>query len=301
MTGSRTAGRSKLTWICLGICLMCALLIKPTQDYIQSRLGSGAQDPDLLLFSSPKLIKKMSLSYDRLLADFYWMRTIQYYGRREEANKRPIRFKNLYAMLDITTTLDPDLMDAYRAGSGFLSEPDPVGAGQPKEALKLLDKGIRAHPQEWRLVYEKGFVYYLYLKDYKAAGETWLSASRLPQAPQWLPNLAAASLSKGGALEVAIALWKRQYQEATQPNVRENAQNHLISIQVTRELQLLESLVEQFRNATGSYPPNLKDLIRGQARRFPIEDPLGTPYAYDPRNGTVKLSPDTKVVYLKTP
>jgi tetratricopeptide (TPR) repeat protein len=299
MTESRTSLHSKMVWSCLILCLVCALLIKPTQDYIQSRIGSGGQDPDLLLFSSPKLLKKMSLGYDRLLGDFYWMRVIQYYGRREEAKKRAVRFKNLYTLLDITTTLDPDLLDAYRTGSGFLGEPDPVGAGQPQEALKLLDKGIHAHPQEWRLVYEKGFVYYLYLKDYKAAGETWLAASQLPQAPEWLPKLAAVSLSKGGAFEVAVALWQRQYEEATQSNARENARNHLISLAVMRDLQLLKSLLEQYKNAAGSYPLTLQDLGRIQARQFPINDPLGTPYAYDPRTGTVQLSPDSRVVLIK--
>ena len=299
MTGSRTAAHSRMMWGCLSVCVICALLIKPTQDYIESRVGSGGPEPDLLLFSSPKLIKKMSLSYDRLLGDLYWIRAIQYYGRREEADKRPVRYKNLYALLDITTTLDPDLIDAYRAGSGFLGEPEPVGAGHPEEALKLLDKGIQAHPQDWRLVYDKGFVHYLYLKDYKAAGQAWMAAGRLPQAPEWLTPLAAVTLSKGGADEIAETLWQRQYQEATQQNARENARNHLISLQVTRDLRLLESLVEHHRNATGSYPSSLRDLARSQTRRFPVNDPLGAPYAYDPRTGAVALSPDTQVVFVQ--
>ena len=75
-------------------------------------------------------------------------------------------------------------MDAYRVGAIFLADPDPIGAGQPHEALKLLDKGIRAHPQDWRLYYDKGFIYYSFLQDYRAAGETWLAASRLSSAPQ---------------------------------------------------------------------------------------------------------------------
>jgi tetratricopeptide (TPR) repeat protein len=298
MTESRTSGYPKLMWSCLGLCLICALLVKPAQDYVQSRAGNAGQDPDLLLFHSPKLIKKMSLGYDRLMGDFYWMRVIQYYGRREEAEKRPIRFKNLYTLLDITTTLDPDLIDAYRAGSGFLSEPAPIGAGQPEKALQLLDKGIREHPQDWRLVYDKGFVYYLYLKDYKAAGETWLTASRIPQSPEWLPKLAAVSFSKGGAFEVAVALWQRQYQEATQPSARENARNHLMSLQVARDLELLASLVERYRSAHGFFPHELQDLSQDSAVQFPIKDPLGTPYDYNPITGTIRLSPDTHVVYL---
>jgi len=210
-----SAGRSGQSILFCGICLICAVLVKPVQDRFESRAGEPEPEPDLLYFSSPTAVKRMALGYENLLADFYWMRAIQYYGRREEADKRPVRFKNLHTLFDITTTLDPNLMDAYRTGSVFLGEPEPVGAGQPKEALKLLDKGISAHPQNWQLRYDKGFVHYLYLQDYKAAGEVWMAASKLPTAPYWMAGLAAMSLSKGGAVEVAIALWKRQYEEAT--------------------------------------------------------------------------------------
>ena len=170
------AMHSRQVWIWGGIFLICAAMIKPAQDHVERRLGDPGQEPDQLYFNSPSVLKRMALSYDRLLADLYWMRVIQYYGRRDEADKRPVRYKNLATLLDITTTLDPDLMDAYRAGSIFLAEADPVGAGQPQEALKLLDKGIRTHPQEWKFWYDKGFIYYLYLQDYSRAGEAWRAA-----------------------------------------------------------------------------------------------------------------------------
>jgi hypothetical protein len=197
--------------------------------------------------------------------------------------------------------LDPNLLDAYRSGSCFLAEDDPVGAGQPKEALKLLDKGFRTHPQEWRLMHDKGFVYYWYLKDFKAAGETWMQAAQIPGAPHWLPSLAAAVLAKGGSFDVAIALWQEQYQKSTRANVRENARNHLISFQVAKEMWELEFLAEQYKKLFQSYPPNLKALIQGQEQRYSLADPLGTPYQYDPQSGRVRLGPDTKVVYLKVP
>ena len=158
MSSASSSAGSRTSWICYAVCLICAVLIKPVQDSFEARRGDPGPDADLLYFSSPALLKKMALGYDGLLADFYWMRTIQYYGRREEANKRPVRFKNLSTLLEITTTLDTDLLDAYRAGSCFLSEPDPIGAGQPEEAIKLLDRGIPAHPLEWQLSYNKGFV-----------------------------------------------------------------------------------------------------------------------------------------------
>jgi hypothetical protein len=301
MKNDRAAGHSRHTWLCYGICLICAVLIKPVQDRVESRLGKYRQEPDLLFFSSPDLIKKMALGYDSLLADIYWMRTIQYYGNRDAADKRPLRYKNLATLLDITTTLDPNLLDAFRSGSLFLAEADPIGAGQPQEGLKLLDKGISTHPEEWQLYYDKGFIYYMNLQDYKAAGEVWLSGSRLPEAPVWMQNLAAMSLSKGGAVEIAIGLWRRQYEESDRESVKENARNHLLSFQVAGDLWTLEAMISRYQEKTGSLPQNLKELVRGKSRKYATIDPLGTPYQYDPKTGKVSLSPETKIRFLKVP
>ena len=295
------ARRTGRPWLILGICLVCAVLVKPVQDRFESRLGEPEPEPDLLYFSSPAAVKTMALGYDSLLADFYWMRTIQYYGRREEADKRPVRYKNLSTLLDITTTLDPNLEDAYRVGAIFLADPDPIGAGQPNEALRLLDKGVRTHPQDWRLRYDKGFIYYSFLQDYRTAGETWLAASRLSSAPVWMAGLAAMSMSKGGAVEIALALWQRQYQESNRKDIRENARNHLVSFQVAKDLWTLELLLEKFQAATGSYPKNLQELLRGQKRRCATADPSGIPYAYNPQTGVVRLNPESKIRYLQVP
>jgi hypothetical protein len=288
-------------WLLGGVFFLCAFLIKPVQDRLESRLGEPGQEPDLLYFSSPSVVQRMALGYNRLLADVYWMRVIQYYGNREAADKRPVRFKNLATLLDITTTLDPDLMDAYRAGSMFLGEPEPIGAGQPTEALRLLDKGIRSHPKEWRLWYDKGFIHYLYLNDYQAAGQVWRSGSRIGNAPPWMEALAAMSFSKGGAIEIAQALWEDQYRNSTRADVRENARNHLISIEVARDIWSLESLLEKYQKAANSYPGSLEELVRGKDARYRIVDPLGTPYAYNPVTGAISLSPDSQVVYLRVP
>ncbi len=302
MKRGRGEGHSRNAWLCLGICLMCAVLIKPVQDRLDARLGKLAtQEPDVLFFSSPSLIKKMALGYDSLLADIYWMRTIQYYGRREEAEKRAIKYKNLPALLDITTSLDPHLTDAYRSGSSFLAEADPIGAGQPLEAVKLLDKGIRAHPEQWELVYDKGFIYYWYMRDYRTAGEVWLSCSRIRTAPFWMPSLAAMSLSKGASFEIAIALWQREYRESDRDSVRENARNHLLSFEVARDIWTLELLIEKHLAKTGNFPSSLQELLRSKKHKYNTIDPLGTPYKYDPEIGAVTLSPDSKVRFIKVP
>ena len=53
-------------------------------------------------------MQRAALSYDAVLADVYWIRALQHFGRRApEANPRTGSYDLLYPLLDLTTTLDP--------------------------------------------------------------------------------------------------------------------------------------------------------------------------------------------------
>ncbi len=290
--------RSRRNWLFGTACFGVALLILPVQNRIDAHMSRVSLDPDILYFSSPRMVKAMSLGYDDLVADVYWMRAVQYYGRREQAARRRVPYKNLAALLDIVTSLDPKMLDVYRAGSVFLGEPEPIGAGKPLEGIRLLEKGILLLPQEWRLRYDKGFVYFLYLKDYKQAGEAWLDASRTSGAPPWMSALAARSFSQGGAVETAKELWRRQLEESARADLRENARNHLESIQVDETIWTLEFFLEKYAASHGTRAGMLEDLVSAGYLRFLPKDPSGVPYQYDSSTGNISLSPDTKVRYL---
>jgi len=291
-------GQSRSVYV---LCLIAALLVWPAQRFIETHSAGDGEDPDILLFSSPRLVKKMALGYDGLLADFYWMRAIQYYGRFDEADRRKVRYKNLNTLLDITTTLDPYYLDAYRNGSFFLAAEDPLGAGQPEEALKLLDKGLRYNPGEWHFLHDKGFICYWYLQDFKAAAETWLQAAKMPGASEWLPTLAAAAMTRGGELEVAVALWQERYLQSTRENERETAKNRLISFKVAQDMWGWQALAEKYKEENGAYPKSLEILAAKYGLRYSLTDPLGMPYRYDPQTGEAALDTGTKVHYLNVP
>jgi len=301
MKAARSKSGVRQAAFCFGIVLVSALLTIPLQNFFKTHLTDTGPDPDLLYFNSPSIIKKMALGYDSLLADIYWLRTIQYFGDRKEADKRTVRFKNLSKLLDITTTLDPDLVDAYRNGYIYLSEDEPVGAGQPEEAIRLLDKGIEAHPDRYELWLDKGFAYYWFFGDFKKAGEIWLEASRRPESPVWMEGLAAMSLSQGGAMNIARTLWQRQYDQSTREDIKENARNRLLSLQIAEDLWTLEYLLGVYRLEHGKYPPGLDALAAGASRKIATVDPLGTPYDYDPETGVVELNPQTKVLFVAVP
>ena len=122
------------------------------------------------------MLKRASLGYDGLLADIYWTRAVQYFGGRHHNNARS--YNLLFPLLEITTHLDPQLVVAYQFGASFLAPPPPNGAGQPERAIQLMEYGIQNNPDNWKLYYDLGFVYYMNLKDYQKAAEAFERARR---------------------------------------------------------------------------------------------------------------------------
>src|SRR2546421_12515908 len=106
---------------------------------------------DALFISSPQAVKKLSLGYSGLMADIYWTRVVQYFGSKHHVGSED--YKALSPLLDITVTLDPQLIAAYEFGSVFLAQSPPDGAGDPDAAVALVKRGIKANPGRWRLYY----------------------------------------------------------------------------------------------------------------------------------------------------
>src|SRR6267142_694790 len=91
------------------ICLIIACVgVYSVQSAIDrgARLYHSAQET--LFLPSGRVIKKLSLGYDGLLADIYWMRAVQYYGGKRLKNDPGFRL--LEPLIDIATTLDPQLL-----------------------------------------------------------------------------------------------------------------------------------------------------------------------------------------------
>jgi len=153
------------------------------------QLRSGASLEEVLYISSPPALKRLSLGYDGLMADIYWTRAVQYFGTKHYAGAD--HYKLLAPLLEITTYLDPHLVVAYEFGAHFLSPPLPSGAGIPERAVELVQRGIGANPNEWRLYSNLGFVYYMELHDYGKAAEAFERGSKIPGAHPFLKVLAA--------------------------------------------------------------------------------------------------------------
>jgi hypothetical protein len=251
------------------------------------RMRSGATLQDVLYISSPQTLKRLSLGYNGLLADIYWTRAVQYFGSKHFAGSE--HYDLLAPLLEITTALDPHLTVAYEFGANFLAPKPPNGAGQPQRAVELAEFGIRNNPNDWRLYYDLGFIYYMELKDYAHAADAFARGSQVPGAHPFLRVMAAQMAQHGGELAMAQMMWATTYQSTQDRDVRANAAIHLRALQAEQDVTNLENLVSQYHAKTGHLPASFSDLqAAGLLPEIPV-DPLGHTYKLT-SDGRVEVS-----------
>lgn len=278
--------RRWIPWVLLAG-ILCGGALVNLQQRIDATYGDR-RSRDLLYLPSGEWIKRMTLGYDGLAACLYWTRVVQYYGRH--SLEKTADFALLQPLLDITTTLDPQLLIAYRFGSVFLSELPPFGPGQPEQATALLKKGIRANPDQWRLYYSLGFVYYQGLRDYQKASAAFLEGSKNPASYSWMKMMAARVAAEGGSRDTARQLWREMYENAQDKHTRQAAERHLAALKAEEDIEQLEALLARFRREQRRPARSIQNLIdAGWLPGWPV-DPAGFPYQLSP-DGRVQLHP----------
>jgi tetratricopeptide (TPR) repeat protein len=275
------------------IAATCLVLSLGASSFVLHRvdqLRPQATLDEVLFLSSPKVIKRASLGYDGLMACIYWTRAVQYFGFRHHNDA--VSYNLLAPLLEITTNLDPHLTVAYEFGSSFLAPKPPFGAGQPKSAIDLMNFGIQNNPDNWRLYYDQGFVYYTELKDYKKAADAFARGSEVPNAHPFLKVLAAQMASHAGDYETARMMWSTAYQNTQDKLIKQNAVDHLRALRVEEDVDHLQAAVTHFGERTGRLPASMEELASAERfARIPV-DPDGHPYKLTPEGRVEVRVPD---------
>ena len=248
------------------------------QHRIDTQRESLSEERDDVLLRSAKLVKAMSLEYAPLLADIYWTRAVQYYGNKHVRGQANLEL--LWPLLDITTTLDSNLLISYRFGAMFLSQAAPSGAGRPDLAVQLIQRGIRENPDYWRLYEDLGFVYYFDLKDYQRAADAFLEGSKRPNAQLWMKVMAARVAGEGESYETSMFLWKDIYDSTADPSIKENAQMHLRLLKVKEDCKQLDALADEYAGRYGRRPARMSELVQAGLIGGIPGDPLGFAYVF---------------------
>jgi hypothetical protein len=259
--------------VMLVLCLAGSVVLLRRLDQVRPT----ATLEEVLYLNSPKWVKRMSLGYDGLLADIYWTRAVQYFGSHHVVRAKD--YNLLPPLLEITTALDPKLIVAYQFGANFLGPKPPEGAGQPDKAVALVESGIRNNPDNWKLYYELGFIYYyMQPREYAKAAETFERGAKVPNAHPFLRVMAAQMAQHAGEIQTSRMLWQATYATTQDNLIRRNAVDHLKALQVDEDVTVLEEIVGRYRQQTGKLPTSMGELERAGLLREIPQDPTGRPY-----------------------
>ncbi len=263
------------------------------QRRIDREQAAQAVEDDQVLLRSGKLVKTLSLEYAPLMADIYWTRVVQYFGNKHAGKQVDLRL--LWPLLDMASTLDPHLMPVFHYGSMYLSDTPPRGAGRPDLAVQLIQRGISANPEQWRLYYDLGFIYYFDAKDYSKASAAFYEGSKKPGALIWMKVMAAKIAAEGNSAETSTFLWQDVYNTTTDPELKENAKNHLQLLRVQQDCQQIDELSAEYEKRTGHRPARIEELVKaGVLPAVPV-DPLGYPYTLS-EEGKAQLNLDSPLL-----
>lgn len=293
------------------------LLLTPLQNWLDQQPRPHVPLDETVYPPAGRALKGFNLGFNALLADWYWLRTIQYFGGKlseiqaQQADPTTLKLSEagrwqleaLPGLLEVVTELDPHYLAAYHFGAAFL--PDL----HYREAVALLEQGIRANPTEWRLHLDLGFLHWRQ-REFAAAQAAYERGSEVAGAPGWLKVLAATMAAKGNDRVTAQEILRRLYENSTDEYVRQLSHARAQALQAQTELEQLKQLLTSQREQTGVCAVSLAALVQWALRSglrqelsaamqideqgAPV-DPAGFAYVLERTTCTVALNPQTTV------
>ena len=241
------------------------------QKWIDRQYGPERDEhEELMFFPAESRVSHLAGGYSGLLAAIYWTRAVQYYGRHRLAHAKD--FALLGTLLDTATELDPHLLVAYRFGSLFLAGKAPEGAGDPQRAIRLLQRGIVANPDYWRLWEDLGFIYYWDMKDYSHAARAFQTGAERPGALPWMRAMAASVAAQGGEFQTSRILWSELARSAGNEQIRHTAEVHLVALDAQEVLRKLDGLIALYSQKERRAPHSFQELVAaGYLRGVPLD------------------------------
>lgn len=273
--------------------------------YIEScrpQLDEAYGDSDLQMNAG--FLRGFSFGAEGLIADWYFMRALQYLGDKLLKNPemeidlddlRPLNPRLLYPLLDNATDVDPHFIAAYSYGAMVLPAIDP------EKAIAMAKKGIANNPDAWRLHQHLAYVYWK-LGRYDEASEAYEKGSKITGAAPFMRLMAAAMKTEGGSRETSRAIYVEMLAGSDDGQVRITAERRLRELDSLDERDAIDRVLAEYKERTGHCANSFAEVtpglltvklpsgrgLRADARSRPI-DPTGAQYVLDTGNCRVGL------------
>ncbi|MGQ0761698.1 MAG: tetratricopeptide repeat protein [Acidobacteriota bacterium] len=260
------------------------------------RTDHARQLAESQLYLSGPATKRLTLAFNGLAADWYWMRSLQYVGRKivnhQDSHNNQfvlsdlamLDLRLLASLLDVATTLDPQFIPVYEYGAVILPEVNP------DQAIALLNKGIAANPSSWRLHQHLGYIYWQ-RQEYATASKVYAAGAKLPGAPAWMTAMSARLKADAGSRHAAREIYQRLYETSEDKTVKEMVVAHLLRLEWLDDRDVIARALTEFRTRAGRCPTSWRELLpffRGTSLRIDLSN--GTPV--DPSGVAYRLTHD---------
>ncbi len=279
--------------------MTCAALLVRRIDTLRPPEDPNAIDESL--YVNGKTARRISLGFNGLAADWYWMRSLQYVGRKIINDNDVIddlgrlNLKLLAPLLDTATTLDPEFLDPYEYAAIVLP------AINVNDAIRITQKGIDANPNAWRLYHHLGYIYWQQ-GNYQAAGEIYGRGAQISGAPPWMEAMKAKMAADGGSRSTAREIYTRMFEQSADEKVRDMARRRLLQLDWLDQRDALRKLFVAYRARAGKCPNSWKEIEPVfRALRLPTDasgaplDPSGTPYVLRAGECEIDLDPKSEI------
>lgn len=222
----------------LSVALFAAITTHWCHLQIQQEIPQDSSKFRVGLIPRADLAKTFTLGFDRVIADYYWLLFLQYYGDRRSASVD--LYHHVPAYLKLIIAIDPHFTRPY----WFVAFAIAGDLKQMDEAEHLLNLGIEKNPEDWNLPYIAGFTQYLYAKNEKKASFYYRKASRVKGAPAFLETLAQIMDSQVWSVLKQIRTWDAIYR---------STDNAVLADKAKENLRLLWSRVYYNQKVTDTY------------------------------------------------
>ena len=157
-------------------------------------------------------------------------------------------------------------------------------------ALRLLDKGIEANPDNWLLPFEAGFYCYDMLHEYQRAARYFERSMKIPGAHPLVRRLHAEMFNKAGDRRTSLRYWQQIHDTAEDEYVRTVAFRHAHDLKLHVDLDTLTEAIRIHREVHGLYPESFYALVAAGILSGVPRQPSGDPYSYNRHTGQVRAT-----------
>ncbi|MDC0834472.1 hypothetical protein AY599_01390 [Leptolyngbya valderiana BDU 20041] len=243
MKHARYSFRFLLEFVVAGIAAAGAIAMQWSRlDRVSSREIDPVRAERQAEIQLELLERSPTLGFDNLVADWVFLRYLQYFGDEEARQQTGCDLSDRY--FEIVTQRDPRFLNSYM----FISSGVSYCQGKPEKTIELLDRGIEAispatHDRAFILPLFQALDRFLLLNDIEGAiasyelAANWAKEARFTSAAERYARTAQYLRDDPNSVEALFIGWQEVYRNAIDDSVRQRAITELESLGARVERQ----------------------------------------------------------------